>query len=223
MVASLMRTGAIRSDVVRDAFLAVPREHFVAETVARHGLEPIYQPDAVLTTATDDRGVPISSSSAPNIMAPMLEALELQPGLKVLEVGAGTGYNAALLKQSVGDRGRVTSVELTPAFARQARRALAAAGYRCRVVVGDGRQGWPSGAPFDRIIVTASSDRVERAWYDQVGDGGRIEVPLRRGARFSMGAVVTFRREGDDLRPVSAVGGGFMPLRDPDEGYLCPS
>lgn len=217
MVASLELAGAIRSPVVRDAFLAVRREVFVPEIVARRGLEAIYQPDAVLATATDERGVAISSSSAPNIMAPMLEALELRPGLTVLEVGAGTGYNAALLKEAVSDQGRVTSIDVTPAFADRARQALAAAGYRCDVVVGDGRDGWPQAAPFDRIVVTASSDRVERAWCDQLLDGGLVEVPLRLATGFGLGAVVTFRREGHRLRSTSSVAGGFMPLRDPDE------
>ena len=89
MVASLEASGAIRSEPVRDAFLAVPREHFVPELAKRDGLAAIYRPDVALTTATDNRGVAISSSSAPAIMAPMLEALQLDPGHRVLEIGAG--------------------------------------------------------------------------------------------------------------------------------------
>ena len=102
MVASLEASGAIRSEPVRDAFLAVPREHFVPELAKRDGLAAIYRPDVALTTATDNRGVAISSSSAPAIMAPMLEALQLDPGHRVLEIGAGTGYNATLVKPIVG-------------------------------------------------------------------------------------------------------------------------
>ena len=123
MVASLEASGAIRSEPVRDAFLAVHREHFVPELAKRDGLAAIYRPDVALTTATDNRGVAISSSSAPAIMAPMLEALQLDPGHRVLEIGAGTGYNAALVKPLVGPRGRVTTVDLEAAFARRARQS----------------------------------------------------------------------------------------------------
>ena len=77
----------------------------------------MYRPEAALVTARDSTGVPVSSSSAPAIMAPMLEALELGPGLRVLEIGAGTGYNAALIKRLVGENGRVVSVEVDPGIA----------------------------------------------------------------------------------------------------------
>ena len=216
MVAALEDIGAIRSDAVRQAFLAVPREDFVPDVVARDGLDSAYRPDVALVTATDHRGVPISSSSAPAIMAPMLEALELGDGMRVLEVGAGTGYNAALLKHLVGDRGRVTSVEVDAGFARRARRALIDAGYRCRVVVGDGRRGWPDGAPFDRVIATASSDHVPQAWRDQLVDGGLVELPLRLTTTFMPQLVACFRREGELLASTALIPGGFMSLRHPD-------
>ncbi len=102
MVASLAASGAVRSKGVSDAFLTVPREHFVPELAARDGLASVYRPDVALTAATDNRGVATSSSSAPAIMAPMLEALQLEPGQRVLEIGTGTGYNAALVKHLVG-------------------------------------------------------------------------------------------------------------------------
>ena len=90
MVAALEHAGVVRSPSVRRAFLAVPRELFVPELVARDGLAAIYRPDEALATATDSRGMAISSSSAPMIMAPMLEALQLRPGHSVLEVGVGS-------------------------------------------------------------------------------------------------------------------------------------
>jgi protein-L-isoaspartate(D-aspartate) O-methyltransferase len=216
MVAGLVRTGAIRSDEVRRAFLAVPRELFVPEIAERDGLEAVYVPDTALVTAADARGVPISSSSAPAIMAPMLEALGLRPGLRVLEVGAGTGYNAALLKTLVGQAGRVISIDIEPAFARRARRALVASGHRCSVMVGDGELGWPPGAPFDRIVATASAAHVPRAWRDQLVDGGLVELPLRLSPGSPLQAVVTLRRDGDRLHSTSIIAGSFMPLRGPD-------
>src|SRR5438874_1592030 len=220
MVDSLVRAGAIRSAAVRRAFLAEPRERFVPAVVEQPteagaatrraiGLEETYRPEAALVTLTDRRGTPISSSSAPWIMAPMLEALDLRPGLRVLEVGAGTGYNAALLRRLVGDDGRVVSVDVDAAIARAARRALAAAGRRVRVVVGDGRGGWPSAAPFDRIIVTASTDTVYRAWRDQLADGGILVLPYRFGAGFGPQAVVALRRDGARLRSTRIIPGGF--------------
>jgi protein-L-isoaspartate(D-aspartate) O-methyltransferase len=214
MVERLETAGAIRSVGVRRAFLAVPREHYVAEITARDGIEAVYREQAALVTATDAGGRAISSSSAPAIMAPMLESLDLRPGMRVLEVGAGTGYNAALLEQLVAPSGRVVSVELEPSFARQARRALRAAGSRCAVVVGDGRLGFERAAPFDRVVVTASTEEIPRAWCEQLVEDGLVEAPLRLAVNASLQAVVTFRREGRALRSVAVVPGVFMPLRD---------
>jgi protein-L-isoaspartate(D-aspartate) O-methyltransferase len=216
MVATLQRAGAIRSKSIRRAFQSLPRELFVPEIAARSGLPSIYQPERALATALDGRGVSISSSSAPIIMGLMLEALQLSPGLRVLEVGAGTGYNAALLKYLVGEEGVVTSVDIESAFARQARRALARSGSNCRVVIGDGRDGWARGAPYDRIMVTAASDTVTQAWRDQLIDGGLIELPLRVTRSFLPQLIVTFRRDGPQLRSEAIFSGMFMALREQD-------
>jgi protein-L-isoaspartate(D-aspartate) O-methyltransferase len=216
MVATLERTGAARTRSVRRAFLAVPRELFVPEIVARDGLAAIYRPELALATATDSRGMAISSSSAPMIMAPMLEALHLHPGHRVLEVGAGTGYNAALLTCLVGETGRVTSVDIEASFTRRAKRALAQGGYHVRTAVGDGLEGWSLGAPYDRIMVTASSDHIPQAWRDQLVDGGLVELPLRLTTAFAPQAIVTLRREGELLRSVAVIPGSFMALRSAD-------
>jgi protein-L-isoaspartate(D-aspartate) O-methyltransferase len=216
MVATLERAGAIHTGPVRRAFRTIPRELFVPEIAAREGLPAIYRPELALATATDDHGIAISSSSAPIIMGLMLEALQLSPGHRVLEVGAGTGYNAALLKYLVGADGRVTSIDIESAFARRARRALAQAGYSCRIVTGDGRDGWSQSAPYDRIMVTAASDTVPPAWRDQLADGGLIELPLRFTRGFQPQLIVTLRRDGDLLRSVAVLSGMFMVLREND-------
>ena len=218
MVAGLEANGAIRSKPVRQAFLAVAREQFVPELAARDGLAAIYRPEVALITATDDRGVAISSSSAPAIMAPMLEALRLEPGQRVLEIGAGTGYNAALVKHLVGPAGRVTTVDLETDFARRARRHLTAAGFAARVVAGDGRAGWAPEAPYDRIIVTASTGQVYQPWLDQLVDGGLVEMPLGLAKGLSYQVVATFERQGEVLRSTTAMNGFFMPLRGTAEG-----
>ena len=186
------------------AFLAVPRERFVPDVP----LEQVYRDDVVVTKR-DERGIPVSSSSQPQIMARMLERLALDPGQRVLEIGAGTGYNAALLKTIVGPRGRVVTVDVDPELARGARDALRGAGVR--VVVGDGREGWSRGAPYDRIVATVATGEIPAAWRDQLVDGGLLELPLvlPRGEQ----VVATFRREGARLRSVALVPGGFMQLR----------
>src|SRR5205823_5917127 len=115
-------------------------------------------------------------SSQPLIMARMLERLELGEGMNVLEIGAGTGYNAALLSLLAR---RATSVELDRRTASEARAALRRGGYRARVVTADGHRGFASGAPYDRIIVTASTDVLPRAWWRQLADDGLVVVPLR--------------------------------------------
>jgi protein-L-isoaspartate(D-aspartate) O-methyltransferase len=215
LVAELEARGAVRSPAVRAAFLSVPRELFVPET----GLDAVYRDEAIVTKLGAS-GAPVSSSSQPAIMAEMLEQLALEPGMRVLEIGAGTGYNAALLSTLVGERGRVDTVDIDAATAARARRALRAGGYRAQVAVADGRDGYESRAPFDRIIVTASSAAVPRAWFDQLVDGGIVEAPLRVREAAGAHAIASLRKEDGRLRSVSVVGGGFMPLRGEEEDEL---
>ena len=214
LVAELERRGLIQSDRVRQAFLAVPRELFVPEFAARDGLAAVYRDQAILTKH-NEHGVPVSSSSQPAIMAEMLEQLELAEGMNVLEVGAGTGYNAALLSLLVGKRGRVVSVDVDAHTAAEARRALTAGGYRVRVVRADGRAGLARVGPYDRIIVTASTDAVPRAWYEQLKDVGLLEVPLRLNT-IGQQAIPVLRKTSRGFRSLRVSCGGFMPLRSAD-------
>jgi protein-L-isoaspartate(D-aspartate) O-methyltransferase len=211
LVDELEELGAVRSESVRDAFLRVPREPFLRDLVESQGLEAAHRNDLVVIKS-DANGVPLSSSSEPQVMAAMLERLRLKPGLRVLEVGTGTGYNAALIKTIVGSRGRVVSVELDRDVWRNALAALRGGGYPVRAVCGDGHLGYPGGAPYDRIILTAGSATIALAWRDQLADGGLLEVPLRPKA-VGPQAIVTFRRDGSRLRSIAIVPGRFMPLR----------
>jgi len=122
--------------------------------------------------------VPISSSSQPSLMAQMLEDLKLGPDLTVLEIGAGTGYNAALLAHLVGP-GRVTAVDVDGQVLAEAQDHLQAFADRgVELQHADGRCGYPPGAPYDRIMVTAATPDLEPAWLDQLADRGLLLAPL---------------------------------------------
>lgn len=213
LVDGLATAGSLRDADVRRAFLAVPRERFLPEVAAAQGLAAVYANRAIVTR-TGPGGTPTSSSSQPGIMALMLERLELRPGHRVLEIGAGTGYNAALLASLVGEGGRVTSIELDADLADKARGALVECGHPVDVVVGDGREGWPAAAPYDRIVATASTAALAPAWLDQLAPDGRVQVPVHLDG-FDLQAVVTFQARGRGLRSTSVLDGGFMAMRSP--------
>ena len=131
------------------------------------------------TFAYNDRALPISCGqtiSQPYIVAVMTEALELQGHERVLEIGAGSGYQAAILGELAQS---VLTIERHPALARQAGDILKSLGYQnVRVVEGDGTQGYPAGAPFDRIIVTAATDCIPSALWEQLAEGGLLVIPI---------------------------------------------
>lgn len=219
LISRLRTAGHLHDDAVADAFAAVPRELFLAAHAERHGIDDVYRDDAIVTRRDADTGAPTSSSSQPAIMARMLEMLAVGPGDRVLEIGAGTGYNAALLARLVGDGGSVTSVELDADVAVDARRALLAAHSPARVEVGDGTLGWPAAAPVDALVATASTDRIPRAWFDQLRPGGRLVVPLRLSPVVPwIQAVAAFRKVRAGFDAVAVTGGGFMSLRRAGDG-----
>ncbi|MEU6509070.1 methyltransferase domain-containing protein [Streptomyces sp. NPDC046942] len=185
--------------VWREAFAAVPRHLFVPYYYVagprgyerRWGESPDPRArerwvrgayaDAPLATRLRD-GELVSSSSQPSLMARMLVALRVEDGNRVLEVGAGTGWNAALLAHRLGADDLVTTIDLEPEITESARRHLEAAGHRPVVVVtGDGARGVPERAPFDRIIATCALPTVPRAWLAQCRPGARILTPLATG------------------------------------------
>ena len=141
----------------------------------------------------------------------MLEQLELEPGLSVLEIGAGTGYNAALMAHVVGEAGTVTTVDLDADLVDGTRAHLAAAGLEgVRVVLGDGGLGYPDGAPYDRIILTVGVWDIAPAWREQLRPGGRLVLPLTIGGSQKS---VAFVRAQDQLVSDSVKDCAFMRLR----------
>jgi protein-L-isoaspartate(D-aspartate) O-methyltransferase len=206
MVTQVINGGRPVSDAVTQAMRAVPRHLFLPE------LEPeqAYRNEAIVTRRSAE-GQPTSSSSQPTIMAYMLDQLGVAPGQRVLEIGAGTGYNAALLQYLVGAEGTVVTVDLDAEVARQAAANLAEAGYLgVTVMLGDGAAGYPPGAPYDRVIATVGVSDLAPAWLDQLAPGGRIVVPLDlRGSQRS----VAFERDAASWESRSVVPCGFMRMR----------
>jgi protein-L-isoaspartate(D-aspartate) O-methyltransferase len=207
MVDGLLSAGVLPRGPVADALRAVPRHLFLP------GVEPAaaYEDEAIPTRWAAD-GRPTSSSSQPAIVAAMLEQLGVRPGDRVLEIGSGTGWNAALLARLAGPDGAVTTLDIDPEVAEQATRNLAAAGAESvRVVCADGAEGCPAAAPYDRIILTAAARDLAPAWWAQLARDGRLVLPLAlRGSQRS----VAFERAGDGvLESVSIVDCGFMPLQ----------
>ncbi|MEU8310616.1 methyltransferase, FxLD system [Actinomadura sp. NPDC048955] len=206
MVDQLVRWGSVRDLRVEAAMRAVPRHRFVPGAT----VQAAYAQDGVVTHPGAD-GRPRSMASAPAVVAQMLEQLDVQPGHRVLEIGAGTGYNAALAAHLAGPAGAVTTIDIDQDVADGARTALAASGFDAvRVVCGDGEYGHPQGAPYARIIATAGAWEVPAAWTDQLAAGGRIVVPLRvRGLTRS----VALERQDGVLVSRSLQYCGFIPIR----------
>lgn len=206
LVDELKSNGWIQTPGVEAAFRAVLRHHFLPG----RPLEEVYS-DRAISTKQDETGQWISSSSQPAIMAIMLEQLGLEPGHKVLEIGAGTGYNAALMAHIVGESGQVITIDIDEDLAQAAREHLATAGFeQVQVICADGGYGYPDAVPFDRIILTVGAPDIAPAWRDQLKPKGRIVLPLvLKGSMKS----IAFEQVGDSLASLSVKDCGFMPLR----------
>lgn len=209
LVAKIDSLGTFRTPAVREAFLTVPRHVFLPDV----DVAQAYVPRQVVTKRAAD-GSAISSASSPNIVAAMLEQLAPQRGQNILEIGAATGINAALLAELAGDSGHVTSIELDQDLADGARRHLAEAGYqRVDVICGDGALGAPDQAPYDRIIVTAGAWDIPETWWDQLAVGGRLVVPLGLHGSGLTRSLAFERTTPDTMVSTDAVTCGFVPMR----------
>ncbi|WP_349294371.1 methyltransferase domain-containing protein [Streptomyces sp. HU2014] len=153
-------------------------------------------------------GVPSSSLSCPAIIADMLDSLILEPGHRVLELGAGQGLNAALLAWRTGP-GLVTTVEVDPVLAAAAQDRLEALGTEVAVRTGDGELGWPDGAPYDRVVSTYAVESVPWAWIEQTRPGGRIVTPWGRLGHVALTVADDGRSASGWMQGLAA----FMPSR----------
>jgi methyltransferase of ATP-grasp peptide maturase system len=237
LVDSLRAGGLLRDPGWRVAFEDVPRHMFLpwifeqlrdgtwalVTEQDRSWLRAVYSNRVAVTQLDGDEsrresalagpvdGVPTCSSSMPAIMAVMLAELDVHAGHKVLEIGAGTGYNAALMCHRLGEH-RVTTVDVDPAVARRAAENLAACGYRPTCVACDGAEGYPPNTPYDRVISTCSVSTIPLSWLEQTVPGGYVLTTLNRTIGAGLVRLTSTggpRAEGRVL----AEDGRFMPLR----------
>src|SRR4051794_6583807 len=208
MVDKLKIDGSIRTTAIEGAFRAVPRHVFLPTASPRE----VYRDTVIATKVVDGRFV--SSSSQPSLMAEMLEQLGVAPGQRVLEIGTGTGYNAALLAHAVGESGRVTTIDLDEDTVAAARQHLSDLGLdRVQVVCADGNHGFAPNGPYDRVILTVGATDIAPAWHEQLAADGRLVLPLTLVGSFMRVVALERRGEhGEYLESISTANCSFMML-----------
>ncbi|NEB05339.1 methyltransferase, FxLD system [Streptomyces sp. SID13726] len=207
LVDQLRADGHARTPAVETALRTVPRHVFVPDA----SLEDAYA-NAPVHIKYDTDGMSISCASQPGVVALMLDQLEAQPGERILELGAGTGYNAGLLAHLVGENGHVTTLDVDDDLVEGARTHLAAAGItNVQAVTRDGALGYAEAAPYDRIIATVGAHGVPHAWLQQLAPGGRLLVPQRLKGTVSR-SIAYEQRDGRWVSLGSEMN-TFMPLR----------
>ncbi|GAB6944412.1 protein-L-isoaspartate(D-aspartate) O-methyltransferase [Vulcanisaeta sp. JCM 14467] len=205
LVNSLKDEGIIRSDRVERAMLTVPREEFLPSYLRLYAYEDT--PLEIMYGQT---------ISAPHMVAMMCELLDLKPGLRVLEVGTGTGYHAAVCAEAMERRGVVYTIEYYPGLALYAVQNLAKLGYLdvVHVFIGDGSKGLPRYAPFDRILVTAAAPKIPPKLFEQLSSDGIMVIPIEEGLTQVL-YVVTKEDNMPHMKPVTYV--SFVRMRYGEE------
>jgi protein-L-isoaspartate(D-aspartate) O-methyltransferase len=197
MVEQQIAARGIRNEAVLEAFRTVPRHLFV--------------PSHVQPFAYDDGAQPIGfgqTISQPYIVALMTDLAQPSREGRVLEVGTGSGYQAAILGELFQD---VFTIEILPELGRRAERILADQQYsNVKVRIGDGYDGWPDEAPFDAIVVTAAPPSIPRPLMEQLAEGGRLVIPV--GERTAGQDLMVLTRHGDDYRRNLVTGVRFVPM-----------
>lgn len=197
MIRNQLAARDITDPRVIEAMGRVPREEFV--------------PEGQRSAAYTDGPLPIGHGqtiSQPYIVAFMTQALALEPGDRVLEIGTGSGYQAAILAELVKE---VYSIEIVEPLAEGARETLQRLGYKnVHVRAGDGYAGWPDAAPFDAVIVTCAPDHVPQPLSDQLAEGGRLVIPV--GPEGGVQELVVMKKENGVLRQSASLPVRFVPM-----------
>ncbi|MGH3687080.1 MAG: methyltransferase domain-containing protein [Pseudonocardiaceae bacterium] len=241
LVATLVDAGDLHTRAWIEAFGLTPRHRFTPQVILStaegyqrlSGHDPaardqwlsvVYSDDSLVTQAMPHAAghmlpcgqplrVPTSSSTMPSLMARMLEALDVHDGMRVLEIGTGTGYNAALLAHRLG-AANVVSIDIDPGLLEQARQRLAELGHRPALLAGDGAAGAAEYGPYDRIIATAAVPEIPLAWIEQLTPGGKILANLRGDLAGATLCLLTKHDTDDEvIGPFLPIGGHFMWLR----------
>jgi protein-L-isoaspartate(D-aspartate) O-methyltransferase len=197
MVEQQIKARGVKHPGVLAAMLQVPRHQFV--------------PGKVRAQAYADQPLPIGEGqtiSQPYIVALMTELLKLEEGHKVLEIGTGSGYQAAVLSLLAAE---VYSIEIVESLAEQADRLLKQQGYRVRVRTGNGYEGWPEQAPFDRIVLTAAPPEMPQTLVEQLKPGGRLVAPV--GPTGGVQELIVLDKDAEgEVRSMSVIGVRFVPM-----------
>jgi len=197
MVQQQIRARGVADKRVLSAMARVPRHEFV--------------PAEQRPYAYEDRPLPIGEGqtiSQPYIVALMTELLELEAGDRVLEIGTGSGYQAAILAELTA---HVYTIEILPKLAQRAEQTLRRLGYgQVKVKAGDGYLGWPERAPFDAIIVTCAPERVPEPLREQLKEGGRMVIPV--GPQWTGQTLYLLRKQGGDLEQKAVIPVRFVPM-----------
>ncbi|MGH3935845.1 MAG: methyltransferase domain-containing protein [Pseudonocardiaceae bacterium] len=238
LIHQLTQSGHLRSPSWRVAFEQTPRHVFVPNiiTISESGptttsgaqpaqrqswLEQVYSDDSLVTqylahpslmmTGAKPLLVSTSSSTMPSLMARMLETLDVHDGHRVLEIGTGTGYNAALLCHRLGSD-NVVSIDIDPTLVAAASKRLASLGHHPTLIAGDGTAGAAPHAPYDRIIATAAIADIPLPWIEQLAPSGKILANLRGDLAGGTLCLIT-KSDDEVIGPILPVGGHFMWLR----------
>ena len=208
LVNLLKSKNSIKSIQIEKAFLSVPR-HFFLKGI---DIKEVYSDKPIVTKWKSEEGkIPLSSSTQPAAMATMLEQLELKANQIVLEIGAGTGFNAALMAHIVGKKGKVVSVDIDKDICKEAKANLESAGIsNVKIICKDGFSGYKQGAPYDRIMLTVSSWDISSEWFNQLKPGGILVLPLI--TKFDQ-MTIAFKKMRDHLESVSISSCKFMGFR----------
>lgn len=217
-------SGTPLAEAIADAFLATPRHRFVtryrqwpqrewqevtAENLTQH-LPALYSNDALMLW-DDDQATTLSTISQPSLVLAMLQLLQIEPGQRVFELGAGSGWNAALMGRLVGPTGQVYSLEIIPAMAHQAAAAVAGLGLdNVQIIVADGGEGYAPGAPYDRAIFTAGAYDLPRHFFTQLKEDGLLLFILKEEGGGDL--LVLLQKKGDHFQALESFPVGFVPM-----------